>query len=224
MTKPRGGQKPFPQQTDNARQTIVTTEDNTETTRDNATARAPSLPSRATPPHPSTPELPPPRPARPRTSAPELREPPPPTQAARATRACSLGRVASRSRSCNLLRRPREPADPGLVAKSDVVYRIQTEGRRPAASSGSSDSGVRNAPGRQPPRPPLVWAGECPPGPPPSSATLLASLLVWPRAPGNRCGGAGASGWALHPGSPQPLAGQPAAGLDKQPLSGCFHF
>lgn len=55
MTKPRGGQKPFPQQTDNARQTIMTTEDNTETTRDNATAQAPSLPSRATPPHPTPP-------------------------------------------------------------------------------------------------------------------------------------------------------------------------
>lgn len=88
---------------------------------------------------------------------------PPPTQVARATRACSLGRVTGGSGRYNLLRRPRELADPGLVAKSDVVYRIQTEGRRPAASSSGSDSGVRNAPGRHPPRPPLVWAGECPP-------------------------------------------------------------
>ncbi|XP_019496368.1 PREDICTED: small integral membrane protein 14 isoform X1 [Hipposideros armiger] len=55
-------------------------------------------------------------------------------------------RAAGVSSSCNLLRRrPRERADPGLVAKSDVVSRIKTEeGRKPAARS-SSGSGVRSS-------------------------------------------------------------------------------
>lgn len=51
------------------------------------------------------------------------------------------------SSCCYLLRRrPREPADPGLVAKSDVVSRIKTEeGRKPAAGS-SGVPGSRRVP------------------------------------------------------------------------------
>lgn len=179
----------------------------------------PSQRSSPTPPHRNSPPL--------RARRAHARQRPPPTPAASATRACSLGGVTGGSGRCNLLRRPREPADPGLVARSDVVCGIQTEGRRPAAASSSgSDSGVRNAPGCHPPRPPLVWAGECPPGPPPSSATVFASSLLFlcPRAPGDRCDREGSSGWALHPGSPWPPAGQPAAGLDGHPHSGRSHF
>uniref|UniRef100_A0A9L0SLR0 Small integral membrane protein 14 n=1 Tax=Equus caballus TaxID=9796 RepID=A0A9L0SLR0_HORSE len=60
------------------------------------------------------------------------------------------GRAAGVSSCCYLLRRsPREPADPGLVAKSDVVSRIKTEeGRKPAAGSsgGSGVPGSRRVP------------------------------------------------------------------------------
>lgn len=65
-----------------------------------------------------------------------------------------LGRPATGvSSSCNLLRRClRERADPGLVARSDVVNRIKTEeGRKPAArsssSGGRSSCNVPEAPG-----------------------------------------------------------------------------
>ncbi|KAI5188330.1 small integral membrane protein 14 [Manis pentadactyla] len=85
-------------------------------------------------------------------------------------------RAAGVSSSCNLLRRrPREPADPGLVAKSDVVSRIKTEeGRKPAVGSSTgrgvpSGRSVLEAPGglsaepwpRPPSSPPrrfVVWA------------------------------------------------------------------
>lgn len=207
------------------RQTIRTTEDNKETTWDNSTARGPFLHSGATPPlqhrncllHARRAH------ARQRRSCGSR---PPPTQVARATRACSLGRVTGGSGRYNLLRRPREPADPGLVAKSDVVYRIQTEGRRPAASSSGSDSGVRKAPGRHPPRPPLVWAGECtPPGPPPSSATLFASPLLWPRAPGDSLRQSGRLWLGAAPRVPAAgLDRQPAAGLDRHPQPRSFTF
>lgn len=88
-------------------------------------------------------------------------------------------RAAGVSSSCNLLRRrPREPADPGLVAKSDVVSRIKTEeGRKPAVGSSTgrgvpSGRSVLEAPGglsaepcswppSSPPRRFVFWAGEC---------------------------------------------------------------
>nr|XP_035967972.1 small integral membrane protein 14 isoform X2 [Halichoerus grypus] len=52
-------------------------------------------------------------------------------------------RAAGVSSRCNLLRgRPREPADPGLVALSDVVNRIKTEEGRKSAARSSSGRGV----------------------------------------------------------------------------------
>lgn len=57
------------------------------------------------------------------------------------------------SRRCNLLRRrrrrrrPQEPADPGLVAESDVVNRIQTQekGGRPPAATGAAAAAASGA-------------------------------------------------------------------------------
>ncbi|XP_064343412.1 small integral membrane protein 14 isoform X2 [Camelus dromedarius] len=83
--------------------------------------------------------------------------------------------VASR---CNLLRRrPREPADPGLVAESDVVSRIKTEeGRKPAARS-SGGSGVPSS--RSVPEAPGGLSAEPWSRPPSSPPRRLLSGRLW---------------------------------------------
>lgn len=105
-------------------------------------------------PHPSQPELQHPRLAPPRTAQSLF-----PLRLSGPTAQARGARVLSRPaagvwRRCYLLRRrPREPADPGLVAKSDVVSRIKTEeGRKPAVRSSGSSGGpssrsVPEAPG-----------------------------------------------------------------------------
>lgn len=105
-------------------------------------------------PHPSQPELQHPRLAPPRTAQSLF-----PLRLSGPTAQARGARVLSRPaagvwRRCYLLRRrPREPADPGLVAKSDVVNRIKTEeGRKPAVRSSGSSGGpssrsVPEAPG-----------------------------------------------------------------------------
>jgi hypothetical protein len=100
----------------------------------------------------------------------------PGAQGRRGSRACSVGGAVGLSRCCKLLHRPpREPADPGLVAESDVVNRIQTQKgeeaggqwqRRPEQPQRSGSPGRSfcrdSVPAPTLPAPSVVvWAGEC---------------------------------------------------------------
>lgn len=144
-------------------------------------------------------------------------------------------RAAGVSGSCYLLRRrPRERADPGLVAKSDVVNRIKTEEeRKPAAwSSSSGGGGVRSscnvpeAPGglsaepwsRLPSSPPRrLLSGRVSVSPSPNTVSwpTFPSPLFFPEVPQALadCGGCGSAGLLLGlRGSPAGLAGGSAPG------------